>query len=142
MRKIRNLILLAILLVTLACPVFAAGGTITVFKPTTAQVNDKIIPNNPNGSKVYTYYSSDGKPLWQATIQGQFRRTPTGVRCVETVCNVEIFDSRWYIVSKDTAAYGPRATGEVVMGRRFLGIPVDQETVRMSLNSDWYGTLR
>lgn len=142
MRRIRNLILLAVLMVMLACPAFAVEGTTIFFPLTVVQVKEETNPYSPYGSKVYTYYSSDGRMLWQATIQGQFRRSPTGVRCVDAKCEVEVFDDRWYIVSTDTNLYGHHAAGEVVMGRNFLGIPVDRETVRMSLSSDWYGEIR
>lgn len=142
MRKFLNFITLAFLVVSLACSVFAADAEITYFKANTVQVQSTVSNHVPIGDKVYRYYSADGELLWQVTLHGSFRRSPTGVRCVESVCDIEIFDDRWYILSENTSFVGANAMGEVVMGRSFLGIPVDRETVRMNLNSDWYGTIR
>ena len=154
MRRIRNLILAAVLAVSLIFPAAAAeNGTqysirtnateVIYFKANSSSVQIKQSRDNPISQrnivrrKVYTYCASNGEVLWQVTLHARFRHTPAGLRCLETDCDVETFDDRWYLVTKDVQKNVSFASGEVVMGRTFLGVPVDRETVRMILtNSD------
>lgn len=137
MRKLLNLALLLFLLTVLACPVFAAEAEERAAIYTTIDIRSEIFSGERiSGGKTYTYHSADGTRLWQAEIWGTFAITADGVRCTDAICDVEVFDDLWYVISAEVYPSGSAATGQVVLGRWFLGIPVDRETVAMVLTTD------
>lgn len=94
-----------------------------------------------SGSKTYTYYGNNGIEEWRAVLTGIFSYTGTSATCTSASCNVTITDTDWYEVSKTATRSGNAAVGELTMGRRFLGITIDKESLTMRITCDVNGNL-
>lgn len=93
------------------------------------------------GSKTYTYKASDGTSQWQAVLTGTFSYTGSSATCTASSCSVTIYKSDWYTISKSASKSGNKATGTATVGRKSLGVTVDQKTANMSLSCDANGNL-
>ena len=93
------------------------------------------------GSKTYRYKGSDGVEKWSAVLSGIFTYTGTSATCTSAGCSVSISDTAWYLISKTSNRSGSSAIGEVIMGRKFLGITIDEETLGMRITCDVNGNL-
>ena len=93
------------------------------------------------GSKTYTNRDSSGNENWKAVLKGTFTYTGSSATCTAASCNVTISDSAYYVVSKSATKSGNAAVGELTMGRKFLGITVDKETINMRITCDANGNL-
>ncbi len=93
------------------------------------------------GNKTYVYRSNDGTEEWRAVLYGTFTYTGTTSTCTAASSSVTISDSRWYVVSETAGKNGRSAVGELTMGRKWLGITVDKETVNMRITCDANGNL-
>ena len=94
-----------------------------------------------SGRKVDTYYASDGATAWQAVLKGTFSYTGSSATCTASSCDVTIYDSAWYIVSKSASKSGNKATASVTMGYKALGVTVNKGPISMSLSCDANGNL-
>lgn len=137
MRKLLNLTILLFLMMLLSCHAFAAEPAEVTTIYTTIDIHSEIYSGESiSGGKTYTYHSADDTPLWQAEIWGEFEFTTDGVRCRDAGYDVEVIDDLWYVISAEAHPSGSVALGHVVLGRRFLGVTVDRETVVMVLTTD------
>lgn len=93
------------------------------------------------GTKKADYYSSSDELLWNVTLRGTFSYTGTSADCTSTTCNVTVYNSSWYEVSKSATKSGATAYCEATLGQKFLGITIDKKTVSMSLSCDANGNL-
>lgn len=87
-------------------------------------------------SKTYTYKSSAGEELWRAVLRSTFTYTGSSASCDVTVSN-----TNWYVVSKSATQSGNAAVAELTMGRKFLGITVDKESISIRITCDANGNL-
>lgn len=94
-----------------------------------------------SGSKPYTYYSTDGRTLWKATLNGTFRYTGSSATCTNSSISVSIYDSSWYTISKSAGKSGSSATGSASMSMKSAGVTVMTVPVSMSLTCDANGKL-
>lgn len=93
------------------------------------------------GRKTVEYYSSDDELVWKAVLSGTFTYTGAAATCTASSCDVSIYNTAWYVVSKTTGKTGGTATAEITMGRKLLGITVDRVPVSISLTCDANGNL-
>lgn len=93
------------------------------------------------GTKHYTYKDQSGEALWLAVIRGTFTYTGTTAVCTNSSCDVTVYDSAWYEVSKTVGRSGATATCELTMGKKLLGITVSKKNVSMTLTCDANGNL-
>lgn len=93
------------------------------------------------GSKTYRYNDSNGVEQWRAVLRGTFTYTGSAATCTASSCDVTISDSSYYVVSKDVSKSGNKALCTLVMGKKFLGITIDKDTVNMSITCDANGNL-
>ena len=94
-----------------------------------------------SGSKVKSYYGSDGETEWSVTITGTFSYTGSSATCTSASCSVTVYDSAWYTISKSASKSGSTATGNVTMGEKLLGVKVDEVSTSVSLKCDANGNL-
>ena len=94
-----------------------------------------------SASRNYTCTDSNGAELWKATLYGTFTYTGTTSTCTASSCTVSITNDAWYTISKTASKSGNAATADVVMGKKFLGIKIDEESVSMRLTCDANGNL-
>lgn len=94
-----------------------------------------------NGSKSYTYYDNDGAAKWQAVLKAAFIYTGSSSTCTASSCDVTIYDSNCYLISKNASRSENSAYGTVTVGRKILGITHDQNTINLTLTCDVNGNL-
>lgn len=94
-----------------------------------------------NGSKTYTGRASNGDELWRAVLSGTFTYNGTSATCITSSCTVSITDTDWYEISKTTGRSGNSAIAYLKMGRKFLGITVEEKSYDLILTCDPNGNL-
>lgn len=94
-----------------------------------------------SGSKTYTFYDSDDTLAWNAVLRGTFSYTGSLATCSSATCDVTIYDSAWYTISKSAGKSGNTANASVTMGYKVLGITVNKVPINMSLSCDANGNL-
>lgn len=92
-------------------------------------------------SKSYNFYSSNDELEWKAVLSGTFTYNGTSATCTSSSCNVTIYDTSWYEVSKSATKSGNTASATVTMGRKVLGITVSKKDYSLSLSCDKNGIL-
>lgn len=97
--------------------------------------------SSKSGTKTYTYYDSTGVMKWKAVLSGTFAYNGYSATCALSSCDVTIYDSDWYVVSKSAGKTGSSATGKVTMGYKVLGSTVDTYAVNLVLTCDVNGNL-
>ena len=93
------------------------------------------------GSKVDTYYTSDGTAEWKVTLTGTFSYTGTSAACTASNASATIYNSNWYTISRNANKSGNVATSSVTMGYKTLGITTARETSNLTLTCDKNGNL-
>lgn len=93
------------------------------------------------GTKSTTYYSQDGTAQWKVTLTGTFTYTGASATCTGSSCNVTIYNSEWYTISKNATKSGNTASASVTMGKKLLGVTVSQIPANISLKCDANGNL-
>lgn len=94
-----------------------------------------------SGSKEKTYHGSDGSAKWKAVLNGTFSYTGSSATRTAASCSVTIYDSDWYTVSKSASKSGNTAYGYVTVGKKLLGVKVDEVSASLSLKCDENGNL-
>lgn len=111
------------------------------FLTITTQMTRSRSSDSVLGTRTFLYRSSDGVVQWQAVLRGLFRYDGTTSNCTSSVCDVTIYNSDWYTISKNVRTSGNSALADLTMGRTLLGGKVEQRTVNMSLSCDVNGNL-
>lgn len=99
------------------------------------------VSGTKSGSKTYTYNSSSGTALWKAVVRGTFTYNGSSATCTASSCDVTIYDSEWYVISKSASKSGNSATASVTMGHKILGITANKRTASLKLTCDANGNL-
>lgn len=94
-----------------------------------------------SGSKSYICRGGNDDELWRATLTGTFSYTGTSSVCTASSCSVKITDTDWYTISKNASRTSNYAYADVTMGKKFLGITVEEESISIKLTCDRYGNL-
>ena len=87
-------------------------------------------------SKTYEYYSATDELMWKAVLRGVFHYDGTSATCTSSVCDVYVYTSNWYLISKNPTASGNTASATVVMGKKVLGITVAEEEYLITISCD------
>lgn len=102
---------------------------------------DTRAAQSKTGTKTYIFRDSVGEEKWRAELTATFSYTGSTAHCTASNCKVTITDTAWYQISSSASKSANTATGEVVMGYKFLGIKIDEKTVAMNLRCDVNGVL-
>lgn len=97
--------------------------------------------NNRTGSKTYTHKASNGDINWKAVLRGTFVYTGSSSTCITATCDVTITSTNWYEISKVVGRSGSSAICDLTMGRKLLGIKIDELSVDLLLTCDANGNL-
>ena len=92
-------------------------------------------------TRSYTRYDVDNNALWKASITGSFTYDGRTASCTSSSCNVTIYDSAWYTISKTAWTSENFAKATVEMGQKMLGVTVRRETYDLSILCDRYGNV-
>ena len=148
MKKLISLVLALVMVSLVAVPGFASenesdriyfedGSYLTI----TIQEMDSRAAGTKSGGKTYAFTNNSGEVAWKAVIVGTFSYTGTTAVCTNSSCDVTVYDSAWYEVSKTVGRSGATATCELTMGKKLLGITVSKKNVSMTLTCDANGNL-
>lgn len=116
---------------------FEDGSYITI----TINEFESRASGSKTGQKTYAYTSNSGTVCWESTLTGTFTYTGTSSVCTSSSCDVTIYESAFYVVSKTASTSGNAAIATLTMGRKVLGITVSKNTYNMSLSCDINGNL-
>lgn len=94
-----------------------------------------------SGSKESTYHGSDGSAKWKAVLNGTFTYTGSSATCTAASCSVTIYDNDWYTISRSASKSGNTAYGYATIGKKLLGVKVDEVSVSPTLKCDANGNL-
>lgn len=97
--------------------------------------------NTVSGDKTSVHYENDGTANWKLVVNGTFTYANGVAICRSSTCSVTIFDSDWYTISKSASKSGASATASATMGRKLLGVTVDQLSATVTLTCDGNGNL-
>lgn len=97
--------------------------------------------NTKSGSKTYVFHGSDGNEEWRAVLSGTFTYTGSSSTCTDSRCVITVTDTDWYLISKSAGKSGSSATATVTMGRKFMGVQLEEETTNLTLTCDKNGKL-
>lgn len=116
---------------------FEDGSSLVI----TILVNNSRTSGTKSGTKQYTYRDSNGDLSWIAQLNGTFTYNGTTSTCTASSCNVTIYDSSWYNISKSASKSGNTATATVTMGLKVLGVTISKPTHNLTLTCDKDGNL-
>ena len=144
--------LLAILMVMTSLPVWAMAADIQPANEERIVYEDGsylVITLEPKQTrsytkteyKYYTYYDANSVIQWRITLMGIFTYNYSTASCDHAEISVTIYDSAWYTVSKSAYTSENKAAGTVTIGRKALGVTVDQDTYRLSMTCAPDGTM-
>ena len=150
MKRILSVVLLAVLLISVLPGNCLAAETedsvVTYFADgsymvETIHVVQSRASGTTSGSKEKVLYDSNGNADWKAVLTGTFTYTGYSATCTAASCNVTVYDSTWYTISKSASKSGNTAYGSVVMGQKMLGMTVTEVPASLSLQCDADGNL-
>lgn len=107
----------------------------------TMQTIETYASGTKTGTDTYTYYSTTNEIVWKAVLTGTFTYNGTTATCTASSCDVTIYDSTCYVISKSASKSANAATGAVTIGYKFLGVTIKKETYDLSLSCDPNGNL-
>lgn len=102
---------------------------------------DTRASGSKTGSKSYNFYNSNDELEWKAVLSGTFTYNGTSATCTSSSCNITVYDTSWYEVSKTATRSGNTAYATFTMGRKVLGITVSKKDYSLTLSCDANGIL-
>ena len=154
MKRLFSVALAVILLITmLPCSALAASETKDTQDTYVVRYDDGSymevsidtfsarVPNTVSGTKKYTFYDSDDNMEWQAKLNATFAYSGAWYTCTTASCNLTIYDSQWYEISKSTARSSNNAYAYLTLGRRVLGVTIERPEYTIKLTCDTSGNL-
>ena len=151
MKRFLTYALSVLLFALIPLNVFAAGNidentTVIYFDDgsylvETIQVREMRASGTKSGTKTKAFYGSDDELEWKAILQGKFTYTGSSSSCTSSSCNVTIYDSAWYTVSKSATKSGNTANASVTMGEKLICVTVRKVSTNLSLSCDANGNL-
>ena len=93
------------------------------------------------GSKTYTFYNSDSVMQWKVTLTGSFTYDGVASVCTDSDISIVMYNSNCYVISQTAGKDGNSARGSATIGRKFLGITVEERYVSLTLTCDGNGNL-
>lgn len=105
------------------------------------QSNQTKASGSVTKTKNYIYHNTDGSSAWKISLTGTFSYNGTSATCTASSCNVTIYYTNWYLISKSSSKSGSTAYGSATLGRKVLGITVEQKTYNLTLTCDKNGNV-
>ena len=99
------------------------------------------VRNAVSGSRVRNFYNSSGSLCWKITLYGVFSYDGSSATCTSSSCDVTLYSSDWYVISKSAGKSGNSATASVTMGELAAGATVSRVPVSLTLKCDGKGNV-
>lgn len=150
MKRIVYLLLSLILLVTMSPLALAAEQKETtqiIYYEDGSSLEIAIVQadtrssNTTSGRKTFTYKDSSGNTDWIAVLTGSYIHDGTTANCTYADCQITIYDTAYYVVSKSAEKNGASATTTFTIGRTVLGFTVAKDTHTINLTCSPDGKL-
>ena len=93
------------------------------------------------GSKSYSYYNSDNVLAWRVTLDGTFYYDGGTSSCTSSSVYYTIYNNIWKVTSAVASRSSNKAIGDFTVKRYLLLVPVQTETVRLTITCSPNGTL-
>ena len=97
--------------------------------------------NTVSGYKKYVCRDSGGDLEWEAKLSATFAYAGAWYTCATADCDVTIYDSDWYVISNSTIRSSNHAIARLTMGRKVLGVTVEEPQYTIELTCDINGNL-
>ena len=94
-----------------------------------------------SGSKEQNLYDSNGNICWKVILYGTFSYNGSSATCTSSSCDVTLYSSDWYVISKSAGKSGNSATASVTMGELAAGVTVSRVPVSLTLKCDGKGNV-
>lgn len=107
----------------------------------TVEMSPARAANTVSGSKKYVCRDSDGDVMWEAKLSATFAYSGAWYTCATADCDVTIYESNWYVISNSTIRSSNNAVARLTMGRKVLGITVEEPQYTIELTCDINGNL-
>ncbi len=93
-------------------------------------------------TKYVSYYSSEGKLLWMATLTAGFTYNGKSAVCDSAKAGCNIYDSDWRLVSKDCAKNENTATANFTVKQHKLAVPLKTIEKSLTITCDKDGNIK
>ena len=93
------------------------------------------------GRKTYTYYNSDSVAQWKVSLTASFTYNGSSATCTDSDISVVLYNSNCYVISRSSGKENNIARGYATIGRRLLGVTVDEKSTSLTLTCDANGNL-
>lgn len=94
-----------------------------------------------SGSKSISFYSSNNVIQWTVTVSGTFSYDGSSATCTASSVSSVIYVNDWKVTSAVASKSGNKAIGDFTVKRYVLLIPVQTETVKLTLACSASGAL-
>lgn len=94
-----------------------------------------------SGSKEKNLYDSNGNICWKVILYGTFSYNGSSATCTSSSCDVTLYSSDWYVISKSAGKSGNSATASVTMGELAAGATVSRMPISLTLKCDGKGNV-
>lgn len=96
-------------------------------------IYDTRATNQRTATAIRRNYDDDGTLNWVITLTATFTYDGVTARCTATDLDVTIYDSSWYQISAYHNRSAAQGYATVQLGRRHLGVTVEQPTYHLTL---------
>ena len=139
MRKvIVSLVLVSLLIGLCSLPVTAEPYNVVYFDDGSYIITEQYIvdtraANQQIATSVKKFIDESGNLDWKITLTATFTYDGVTARCTATDLDVTIYDSSWYQISAYHNRSLAQGYADVQLGRRHLGVTVEQPTYHLTL---------
>ena len=105
---------------------------ISVIKPSASTRSS----GTKTGQKAYKLIESNGSTAWIATLYGTFSYDGTICTCIETHCDITIYNNAYSVVNKTVTMGVSTTSAKFTMIRKLLGITISQKDYSIVLMCD------
>lgn len=150
MKRLKNLTIILLLIAMLPAQLFPVNATTenteTIYLDDGSYITITMCiyetrSNDKTASKTAVHTTAQGIELWSATLTATFTFDGTEYWTTASSIDTEILNDSWYLISQSATHSGCGATGNVSMGKKFLGVTVNKESVTITLSCSPYGVI-
>ena len=107
----------------------------------TVETSPARVANTVSGSKTFSVYNADDEVLWKLKVTATFAYSGAWYTCTKVSGDVTIYNSNWYVITKNPFRSNNNASVELIMGRKHNGVTVEQPHYVFTMTCNIDGTL-
>lgn len=105
------------------------------------QTSPARVANTVSGSKTFTVCNAYDEVLWKVKLTATFAYSGAWYTCTKVSADVTIYNSNWYVITKNPFRSNNNASVELVMGRKLAGVTVEQPHYVFTMTCNIDGTI-